>query len=134
MAFVPHIRLYQSDGNTLQYTFLVVQATNMPQSVKKNAVIEAKRGNGAIVIPGSDASWEIVIRSILAGADYEAVDTKIATLESAIVLHTPYVLKFDKTISTTYSYNVKRIVPIEYPDSLRIYDQEAIIKFLANAW
>jgi hypothetical protein len=134
MAFVPHIRLYRSDGNTLQYTFLVVQSTNMPQSVKKNTVIEAKRGNGAIVIPGSDASWEIVIHSILAGADYEAIDTKIAALETVIVLHTPYVIKFDKTATTTYSYNVKRILPIEYPDSLRNYDQVAIIKLLANSW
>lgn len=134
MVFIPRIKLYQSDGLTLQYTFLVVQSTNMPQSVKKNALIEAKRGNGAIVIPGSDSSWEIVIHSILAGADYEAIDTKIAALETAIVLHTPYVIKFDKTATTTYSYNVKRILPIEYPDSLRIYDQLAIIKLLANAW
>lgn len=132
--FIPSFKLYASDGITLIYTFPLVQYTNAPQSIKKSTVVESIRGVGGIIIPGSDSVWDLIIRFILTDENYTDLTTKIATLETTIGLHTAYVLKFDKSISTTYSYNVKRIDPIEYAESMRVYDQEVTIKFKVNTW
>jgi hypothetical protein len=131
---VPSFKLYTTNGSTLVYTFPLVQYTNAPQSIKKNTIIESIRGVGGIIIPGSDAMWDLILRFILVDENYENITTKITALESAVVLHTAYVLKFNKSINTYYSYNVKRIDPIEYSDSMRVYDQEVTIKFKSNAW
>lgn len=134
MTFIPQIKLYASDGTTLIYTFVAVQSINAPQTVNKSNIVEGIRGQGCIIIPGSTASWDLEIKGILMAANYSALDALIASLESTIVMFTNYVLKFDKTISTTYSYNVQRIEPIQYPESLRTNNQEYIIKLKANAW
>lgn len=133
-VFIPTFKLYASDGLTLVYTFPVVQYTNAPQSNKKSTLVESIRGNGGIIIPGSNAVWDLIVRFILLDDNYEDITTKIDALESAIVLHTAYVFKLDKTISTSYSYNVKRVEPIEYSESMRVYDQEVTVKFKVNAW
>jgi len=134
MPFIPSVKLYQSDGLTLVYTFPLVQSTNVPQTISKNTVVEAPRGVGCIIIPGSTSSWDLIIKGILADEDYSSVTAKIDALETAIVLFTPYVIKIDKTISTTYSYNVKRIEPIQYPENLRFADQEYLVTLKTNAW
>jgi len=134
MAFIPRFKLYASDGTTLLYTFIAVQYTNIPNSIKKNTVIEGIRGNGCIIIPGSNASWDIEIRGILLADDYSTLTDLIDSLESTVVLCTNYVLKFDKDISETYNYNVQRIEPIEYSESLRTNYQEYTVRLKANAW
>ena len=134
MAFVPHVKLYASDGVTLVYTFLAVQTINAPQTVNKSTIVEGIRGQGCIVIPGSSASWDLIISGILLAEGYAAVDTLIASLESTIVMFTPYILIFEKTISTSYSYNVMRIDPIEYGPSFRINDQSYTVKLRVGAW
>jgi hypothetical protein len=134
MAFVPHVKLYASDGITLVYTFQAVQSINAPQTVNKSTIVEGIRGQGCIVIPGSTASFDLIISGILLADGYAAVDTLIASLESTIVMFTNYILVFDKTINTSYTYNVKRITPIEYPKSFRINDQEYNVTLKANSW
>lgn len=134
MSFIPTLKLYASDGNTLVYTFSGHQATNMPQDPKKKVIHSALRGNNAIVITGGNQEWELYIDGIFLGADYEEIAGKISAIETAIVLGTPYVLKFQKTATTYYSYNVKRVTPIDFPDSLRNTYQEYKIIFLANSW
>jgi hypothetical protein len=111
-----------------------VQSINAPQTVNKSNVVEGIRGQGCIVIPGSTASWDLEIKGILLAADYSSLDALIASLESSVAMFTNYVLKFDKTISTTYSYNVQRIEPIQYPESLRTNYQEYTVRLKANAW
>jgi hypothetical protein len=139
MSIIPRFKLYESDGLTLRYTFEVVQETNAPQTTIKNTVIEGMRGQGCIIIPGSAGSWELIIRGIFLAADYEAITTKIDGLESAIVAGEKYVLTFDKHtpgsgISSIYQYNVIRVTPIEYPESLRTDYQEYKVIFKANSW
>jgi len=134
MSFVPSVKLYASDGVTLTYTFPLVQSVNCPKTIKKNYIVEAKRGNGGIIIPGSDAMWDLEVKGFLVDEDYSAIIAKIDAMESAIVLFTQYIIKIDKTISTTYSYNVKRVIDIQYPENLRCYDQEYLVTFKANAW
>lgn len=134
MSVIPQFKLYASDGVTLVYTFPAVFFTNAPQTTNKKTIVEGIRGQGCIVIPGSTGSWDLELRGVLTAANYEALTTLIDSLESTVVMFTNYVLKFDKTISTTYSYNVKKIEPIEYPESLRTNYQEYVIKFKTNSW
>lgn len=135
MSIIPKFKLISAaDGTTVLYTFEIVQVTNAPQTTIKNTIIEGIRGQGCIVISGSSGSWDLTIQGVFLASDYEAVTTKIDALETAIPAGTKFILTLDKTVSTTYSYNVIRILPIEYPDSFRTDYQEYRITFKANAW
>jgi hypothetical protein len=134
MAWIPKFRLYASNGSTLLYTFPAVSYTNLPQTQSKNTVIEGIRGNGCIVISGSTSSWDIVLQGVLLATNFEAVTVLIDALESAIPTNSCFILTFDKTPSTSYSYHVKRINPIEFNESLRTNYQEYKVTLLANSW
>jgi hypothetical protein len=133
-TFIPRFKLYASDGVTLIYTFLAVQSTNAPQSNKRTSVIEGLRGNGCIVIQGSEPAWDLVIRGVLVASDYEAITTLIDALESAVSLGTKFILTFDKSPTQAYSWHVMRITPINYSDNLRTCDQEYEVIFKTNSW
>lgn len=135
MAFVPKFKLYDNTGLNLIYTFPVVQNTNIPKSTRKTTVIEGFRGQGGIIISGSDKRiWDIIIEGILFGDDYENLTTKIEEIESSVQMDTQYILRFEKTASTYFEYKVKRIDPIEYPQSFRTQYQDYRIILKANAW
>jgi len=134
---IPTFKLYAANGSTLLYTFPVVQYTNIPVTEKKAIVVEGQRGIGSLVIDAGEDSPDIIIRGLLfvpGGQGYEELTALIDALESAIVFNTPYVLKLSKTSSTSYSYNVKRVEPIEYPENLRNNSQDYIVKLKANTW
>ena len=133
-TFVPKFKLYDSGGVNLIYLFPLVQQTNAPQSVRNTVIIEGIRGKGGIIIDGGDALWDLEIKGYLTGDDYEEIIQKIDALETAVELNTKYILKIDKTVSTYYQYKVKRIVPINYPESLRRTSQSYEIVFKSNAW
>jgi hypothetical protein len=118
----------------LIYTFPVVQFTNAPHSNKKTVFIEGMRGVGGIAVEGAEAAWNVIIRFILIGTDYQDITTKIAALEAAIVSNTRYYLRIDKSPTTYFEYKVKRLEPIEYEESLRTDVQEVIITLKVNAW
>lgn len=134
MSFVPTFKLYASDGVTLVYTFPVVQATNAPQSLKKGTVIEGMRGKGCLIIPGGDSSWDLVIRGVFLADNYTDLTSLINTLETSVVTNTKYVLKIEKSVSTSFDYNVQRIEAIDYPESLRTDYQEYVIRLKVNSW
>jgi len=134
MSFVPKIKLYASNGVTLLYTFPVVQSINAPRVIKKNSVVEGIRGQGCIVIPGSSASWDLEINGIFLADNYSALVSLMDTLESTVIMFTNYILVFDKTIATSYTYNVQRIEPIEYPQSFRVNFQDYIVRLKVGAW
>ena len=133
MAFVPTFKLYDKDDNFL-YMFPIVQYTNAPQPITKSVVIEGLRGQGAIIIPGSTGSWDLVIRGVLTGDNYEAITAKIDALESAVAYNTRYIIKIQKSAGQNYEYKVKRVEQIEYPENLRTDSQEYIIKLKTEAW
>jgi hypothetical protein len=133
-SFVPAFKLYKDDGLTLQYTFPLVQATNAPQSMKKSTEVKGIRGIGSIIVPGSDEAWELYLKIMLWDVDYIQVTVLIDELEADVALHTPYYLKFDKSISETYSYKVMRVKEIQYEDGLRLNSQIATIRLLVNSW
>jgi len=131
---IPKFKIWNSAGDSLLYTFTYAQSTNLPQSAKKVVEIESQRGKGSIIIDGGENSWDLVIKFLISGDDYEDVTAKIVALESAIALNTPYILKVNKTSSTYFEYNVKRISPIVYTEGLRNSILECSITFRANSW
>ena len=135
MSFVPKFKLYDSAGAVLLYVFPVVQFSNAPHGAdSRSVVIEGVRGKGAIIIDGGATAWDIIIRGILSADDYEALVVVMDAMNSAVVLQTAYKLRIDKTISTYYEYNVKRITRINYPENLRTSTQNYEIVLKANSW
>ncbi len=135
MPFVPKFRLYNSAGDTLLYTFPIVQFSNAPHGAdSRSVVIEGVRGKGAIIIDGGATAWDIIIRGVLSADDYEALVVVMDAMDSAVVLQTAYKLRIDKTISTYYEYNVKRITRINYPENLRTSTQNYEITLKNNSW
>jgi len=136
--WVPRFKLYASNGVTLLHTFEAVQRTNAPQSVLRYIDIEGVRGKGALIIPAGTETWVLEIEGVMyidgATEGYEELVAKIDAMESAIALNTAYYLRIDKTDSTYYNYKVKRIEPMEYPESLRTDMQRYIVRFNVNAW
>lgn len=132
-------RLMENDGLTLRHTFPLVQYTNVPQPMDKFVEIKG-RGNNSIIVPGSNDSWDLVIRGLLRGDNwtYENVTSAIDTLETALQFAEPYYIKIDKVEggASTYTYKVKRLQPIEYSESLRngIGVQEYLVTLKVNAW
>ena len=136
--FVPKFKLYDYSGLVLEYTFPLVQVTNAPQSHKRSVVIEGVRGKGCLIIDAGEDSWDLTIEGKLmidgATEGYEELTAKIDDLESKVQLHTPYILRIDKTESTYYEYHVTRIEPIEYPESFRTDIQDYSVTFRVNSW
>jgi len=128
-------KLYASDGTTLLYTFPIVFQANYPHTEKE--IIEHKniRANGSVIVEGGNSPWDLTLRGVLSGSDYDTLMTLVNSLESAVVINTPYVLKIVSTGGTTYSYNVKRITPITYPeDNLRTDLMEYTITLRVLSW
>jgi hypothetical protein len=136
VAFPVLYRLYASNGSTLVYTFPLVQSDNSPQDPKDFVEIAGLRGVGSIIIPGSTLAWDLTIRFILQGADYSALIAAMDTLETTIVQQTPYVLKIDRTQSTTKNYNVMRLSPFVFEDDgdFRNTFQTVQVTFRVNSW
>lgn len=139
MSFIPSIKLYESDGVTLKYTFETVQSINAPQTVKDMIEIKNPRGKGSLIIDGGQASWDLTIKGIIyseeddGGEAYKDLTEKIDELEG-IAIGTAYVLKIDKDELNQYEYNVKRITPIEYTENLRTSYIPYRVTLRANSW
>lgn len=136
MAIIPLFRLYASNGSSLLYTFPYVSYCNIPEdSSNKSIVISNIRSKGSLVIEGSTDSFELIVEGTIVSTDYDALVVAKDALVTAIARNTPYVLKKQKTSSTDYSYNVKRIDKIEWLDTNRERTyQKYRAKFIANSW
>ena len=130
----PKYKLYASNGSTLVYAFDYILSDNSPQDSLRYTEITGFRGQGSIIIGGSTQPWDMNLRFFLQAADYAALIVKMDTVESTIVMNTPYVLKIDRTISTTKDYNVKRIAPISWEDTQRVRYQKGNILFRVASW
>lgn len=133
-TFLVKYRLYASNGSTLLYTFPKVQSDNSPQDPKDYVEIEGLRGIGSLIIPGSTQSWDLNLRFVLQGVDYADLIAQMDTLQTTIVPLTKYVLKIDRTASTTQSYNVMRLKPFTFEDNFRTDFLEVTSVFRVNSW
>ena len=132
-----YFRLYASNGTDLIYTFPIVFEANYPHTEKDLIEHRNVRGKGSIVVDGGNAPWDLFLRGVLFSDGYDALMALVDDMETKVVLNIPYVLKITKSSGggTTWNYNVKRILPIEYAeDSLRTDYLEYKITFRADCW
>lgn len=127
--------LYQSDGSTPVYTFSYVQNDTSLQDPKDFVEISSLRGVGSIIIPGSVQAYDMSISFIVVGEDYEDLIDKLDTLQSTIVTQTKYVLKIDRTSSTTKDYNVMRLQSFDITsDDFRTNMAQVECVLRVNSW
>jgi len=131
---IPTFKLYDSTASSLRYTFPNVQYTNAPRTVESYVELKNIRGQGSLVIDGGQDTWNLELRFVIIGDDYEDITARIDALESAILFNTPYQLTIDKTSSTVYQYRVKRVTSFVYAESLRTKIQRVSATFKVNAW
>lgn len=135
MVWVPQYKVYEDDGLTLVYTFdFITNDSSSPSNPKKFNEVKGIRGQGSIVVPGSDAAWNLSLKFHLRGDDYEDVIAKMDILEDTIEMQIKYVLKIGRTSSTTKDYNVMLLVPIAWDDNRRTTFQKGTITFRSDAW
>jgi hypothetical protein len=133
MPWYPTFKLFASNGSTLIATFHVI-ATNWPYEQPSFIELNSLRSQGAIIIPGGDKAYDLELRCIVFDDNYTDLTTQIFALKTDIVANTPYVLKIDKSNSSTDNINVIRIEPIQFDDSIRTRVQYYTIRFKALAW
>lgn len=112
----PRFRLYLSDGSTLIYEFDAV--TNIADNQDPADFVEhaGLRGQGSIIIEGSNSAWNLTMSFILRGDDYEDVTAEIQTLITTIEKFTKYILKVDITTGGgTKDYKLMRLLPFSFP-------------------
>jgi hypothetical protein len=139
MATNSKFSLRSANNGTELYVFPAVQNTNLPRTPTEAVVITSQRSIGAVVIKGGVKPFDATIDFILFNetGDYTDMMTLINRLETAIPVHTPFILRMGTGPTTYKEYKVKRLVEIDYPDvetDLRLYQQKVRITFLANSW
>lgn len=134
----PRFRLYQSNGTTLVYEFEnVVDDTGSFTDPTDFVEHTSLRGQGSIIIEGSEQPFDITLNFVLTGEDYEDLVAQMDSLNSTIDKFTKYILKIDLTISTTKDYKVMRLQAFEWPLDFRqkrVKLQRGIITLRANCW
>jgi len=126
-----------NDG-TNNYDLPHVFRVSDPKEGMKATVIEGTRGDGAIVIPGGKKSQEITITGRLIDNDgYADLTTLINDMKSKVTTNQATLTLKHWTGSAwqnDWSYTVRRISEIDFPESLRIWEQEYSIGFLVIAY
>jgi len=125
-----------NDG-TNNYDLPHVFQISDPKEGMKATVIEGTRGDGAIVIPGGKRSQEIIITGRLIDNDgYADLTTLINDMKSKVTTSqaTLTLKHFNGTWVQDWSYIVRRIDEISFPESLRTWEQEYECRFLVVAF
>lgn len=134
MSWFPRYKLYASDGLTLVYPFDYILSDNSPQDSLRFTEITGFRGQGSLIIGGSTQPWDLQLTFFLCKTDYTSLIAAMDSVESTIAMNIPYILKIDRTISTTKDYHVKRLTPILWDDTKRVKYQKGNIFFRVNSW
>lgn len=132
MSTVP-VRVRFVSG-AINYTFPYVYSISDPKEGMKATVIQGNRADGVIIIPGGKKSQEIFVKGrLLDNSGYTAVNDLMDTLKTNITtdVGTLYLEEYISGAWTTnWSYTVRRLDEIVFPESLRTTCQEYEIKFL----
>ena len=134
MTWRPRYTLYAANGTTPVYAFDYILSDNSPIDTLRFTEITGFRGQGSLIIPGSTQPWDLQLTFFLCKSDYATLISAMDSINSTIVLGTPYVLKIDRSISTTKDYNVTRLLPITWEDTKRVKYQKGNITFRVGSW
>lgn len=130
------VKVNFNDG-TYDYDLPVVFHISDPKEGMKATVIKGKRGDGSIVIPGGKRSQEIKVRGKLFADDYEAITTLMNEMRTKVTTDEAVLtMKHKSGVSwvNDWSYTVRRIEEIRFPESLRTDIQEYEITFFVIAY
>jgi hypothetical protein len=133
------VQLVLNDGiSGLEYIFPHVFRVSDPKEGMKATVIPGTRGDGSIVIPGGKRSQEITINGRLIDDDgYADITSLMTTMRSMVTTNQATLTMMHWTGSTwqnDWQYTVRRIDEIEFPESLRVWEQEYSVTFLVIAY
>lgn len=131
------VRVIFNEGESNEYVFPVVQSeTGSDLEEDKDLIIEGVRADGSIVIPGGKKSKEIVIKGILIGTTYGAITTLMDTMKTNVdtAVSTLKLQHYTTSWVDDWSYTVKRISEISFPETLRTSSQEYEVTFLVLSY
>ena len=134
MSWHPTFKIYDSSGTSLIYFIENVITTNYPQDNPVSVQLTNLRSSKGIIIPGGNKPWDLTLRGVLIGTDYTDLQSKITTMNSTILVNTPYVLKIDTSVSSTDDINVIRVSPIIFEEGRRTKFQYYNFNLLGNSW
>jgi len=135
--YTVRITFLSSETGSVEYTFPNVFFVSDPKEGMKATVIEGNRGDGSIIIPGGKKSQEIIIRGKLYDADgYKDLTTLMNDMRDKVAtdLATLTMKYYDGGWINSWSYTIRRINEIDFPESLRIGTQEYEVRFLVVAY
>jgi hypothetical protein len=130
------VKVNFNDG-THDYDLPYVFHITDPKEGIKATVIHGKRADGCIVIPAGKRSSTIRVRGNLVGDDYKEITDDMNTMKVNVTTDTATLtLKHKEGVSwiTDWSYTVRRINEIVFPQSLRTGKQEYEITFIVIAY
>ena len=130
------VKVNFNDG-TYNYDLPHVFHVSDPQEGMKATIIRGVRGDGSIVIPGGKRSQQIRIRGNLFEDDYKDLTTAMNEMRTKVTTNTSTLtLKHKEGVSwvVDWSYSVRRIDEIDFPESLRTELQQYEITFLVLAY
>lgn len=124
---------YGESGQT-EYKIPTVFSANYPHTEKDTIEHRNVRGKGSIIVDGGNSPWDLTLKGVLTGTDYDDLMSNVDEMESEVEINVPYTLIISSG-TTTYVYNVKRITPIiTQEDNLRTKMQKYTITFRVNCW
>lgn len=124
--------VFNFNDGTNDYDLPHVFSVSDPSPSMKSTVIEGNRGSGSIVIPGGQKSVEITLRGNMIADDYEALTDLISDMKSKITTNPATLTLMQWTGSAwenNWSYAVRRLKEINFPESLRLDVQEYEVSF-----
>jgi len=130
------VKVNFNDG-TYDYNLPYVFHVSDPKEGMKATIIRGVRGDGSIVIPGGKRSQQIIIRGNLFEDDYKDLTTAMNEMRTKVTTDTATLtLKHKEGVSwvVDWSYSVRRINEIIFPQSLRIGLQQYEISFLVLSY
>ncbi len=138
MAYQDYTVVINFNDGTNDYDLPYVFHVSDPSEGMKATVIRGTRGDGSIVIPGGKKSQEIRVRGKLFDQDgyHDLIDLIDEMKEKVTTDQATLTLKHKVGVSwqTDWSYTVRRIEEIRFPESMRIGVQEYEIVFLVLAY
>ena len=134
MSWKPTFKIYNQANTGLVYALENVIETNWPLEQPSFVEITNLRSAGAILIPGGNKPYDIILRGVLIADNYTDLTTKIFALKDTIALNTKYTLRADKTVSTYDQINVIRTTAIDFETSKRHNIQYFTLTLRGNMW
>jgi len=127
------VRFIYNQGEANEYVFPYAFHIVDPEPGMKATIIRGTRGDGSIVIPGGKKSQEIRIRGKIIDEDgYDAITSKMNEMRQKVTTGsvTLKMQHYSGSWINDWSYTVRRIAEIRFPQSLRTESQEYEVIFL----